>query len=125
MVGAPQHKVSGCSAVVAELVQHLEGSAIHHNDARAAEVGDVEESLLRIGRECHSGSRVTGTSGADERLREVAAVDCEHLDATIGTVSNIDQAIVGYFNGMNGVELVRTWACLHRSLGALKKTEAP
>ena len=94
MVWTPQYKIPWRSAVIAELVQDFKAFAIHHHDVRIAEVGYIEESLFWIGRECDSTSSITLTITVDERLRDVLAVDREYLDALVGAIRNVYEAIV-------------------------------
>jgi hypothetical protein len=94
MVWTPQHKIPRRSAVIAELVQDFKVLAIHNYDVCIAEVGHIEESLFWIGRECDSTGSITLTITVDERLRDVLAVDREYLDAFVGTIRDVYEAIV-------------------------------
>src|SRR5262245_19322908 len=94
MVRTSQHKIPRGSTVIAELVQDFKAFAIHHHDVCIAEVGYIEESLFWIGRECDSTRSIALGITVDESLRDVLAVDGEYLDALVGTIRNVYEAIV-------------------------------
>src|SRR5262245_15993766 len=96
-------------AALAELIEKLEAFPFEHQDVRVAVVGDVEKLLLLVGRERQAGSRLRRRSGSiDEGLRHVLPIRREDLHSPVGTIGNVNQAVVRDFDGVHwSTELLR------------------
>src|SRR2546426_8862896 len=96
------------SADVADLLERL---AIQNRDAFVRAVGDVHETLLRIGRQRHAECRARPLRFTlDEPFFEEFAVQGERLDAVVRAICHIDDAVVGDLNAVRRVELLRSSA---------------
>src|ERR1700722_18338436 len=87
----------------------LHGLAVEDGDPLIRPVCDIDEALLRIGREGDAKRRARAARlPPDISLFHESTVDPERLDPVVGAVGKVDQAVVGYGNAVRRVELLRS-----------------
>src|SRR5437899_1394022 len=94
------------TADVADLFERL---AIQNRDAFVRAVRDVDETLLRIGREGNAECRACPLRFTlDESFLEEFAFQGESLDAVVRAIRRIDNTVVGDLDPVRRVELLRS-----------------
>ena len=107
-------ELAGLPPSIAEARQHLQGLAVEDVDALVRAVGHVQILLLWVPRnsdiECRS---VAERVGFDPSLLHELSVCCKRLDAVVGTVADVDHAVIRKRDRMHGcAELIRLVAWL-------------
>ena len=87
----------------------FERRTIQDRDAFVRAVRDVDETLLRIGRQRNAECRACSLRFTlDEPFLQEFAVQGERLDAVVRAISYIHDAVVGDLDAVRGVELLRS-----------------
>src|SRR6266850_2901094 len=115
------------SADVADL---FERRAIQNRDAFVRAVRDVDETLLRIGRQRNAECRACPLRFTlDESFLQKFSLQRERLDAVVRAIRHVHDAVVGDFDAVRRIELLRSCtshlACLRSFVVRLIAVGAP
>src|SRR6516225_1178919 len=102
-------ELAGLAAGAADMADLFEGGAIQDGDAFVRAVGDVKETLFRIGRQRNAECRASSLRfPLHEPFLHEGAVQLERLDAVVGAVRDVNDAVIGDGDAVRRVELLRS-----------------
>ena len=92
----------------ADVTDLFERCAIENRNALVGAIRDVEETLRRIGRQTDAECRAGPLRLAlDEPFLQEFALQGEGLNAVVGAIRHIDDAVVGDLDAVGRIELLR------------------